>query len=72
MHRSRLTLDLSARMDSAIGKIAIKRSCTKAEVVRRSLQLLFAFDDAKQEGFHVGAFKTERDTRLEREFIIPT
>jgi predicted transcriptional regulator len=71
MPRSRLTLDLSPRMDTAIEQIASKHSRTKADVLRRALSLLFACDRAKEDGFHVGAFKTEGNVRTEREFVIP-
>jgi predicted transcriptional regulator len=71
MIRSRLTLDLSPEMDSAVERLASKRSCTKAEVFRRALSLLFACDRAKEEGLRVGAFKTEGNLRTERQFVMP-
>lgn len=70
MARSRLTLDLSPRMSQALARSAERRNCTKAHALRGALELLLAADEAKQEGLHVGAWKQEGDTRIEREFVV--
>jgi hypothetical protein len=67
--RTRLTLDLSNRMTSALNVYAEKHGITKAEALRSAVDLLMAADNASEEGLKVGAWKTEGDTRLEREFV---
>jgi hypothetical protein len=57
-------------MTEGLERSAEKRNCTKAEALRCALSLLFAADDAKEEGFpHVGAWRQDGNTRIEREFV---
>lgn len=67
--RSRLTLDLSNRMTSALTSYAEKHGVTKAEALRNAVELLMAADSAAQDGLKVGAWKTDGANRLEREFV---
>lgn len=71
MARSRLTLDLSPRMDKGLASHAGRHGISKTAALRRALSLLFAVDDAKEDGLHVGAWKESGGTRTEREFVIP-
>ena len=67
--RSRLTLDLSNRMTSALNAYAEKHGVTKAEALRSAVELLLVADDAIGEGFKVGAWAAEDGQRIEREFV---
>lgn len=67
--RSRLTLDLSNRMTSALNDYADKHGVTKAEALRNAVELLVAADKAVDQGLKVGAWGVEGEQRLEREFI---
>lgn len=67
--RSRLTLDLSNRMTSALNTYADKHGVSKAEVLRTALDLLMVADDAADEGLKVGAWGAVNDQRIEREFV---
>jgi hypothetical protein len=66
--RSRLTLDLSNRMTSALNSYAEKHGITKAEALRNAVELLMVADDAVEDGLKIGAFN-DAEKRLEREFV---
>lgn len=70
MSRTRLTLDISRRVDDELTRLSGKMDMTKAGVMRRALSLLFAADVAKEEGLEVGAWKEEDDVRTERAFLL--
>jgi hypothetical protein len=68
-NRSRLTLDLSNRMTSALNAYADKHGVSKADVLRTALDLLMVADRAVDDGLSVGAWKTDSGQRIEREFV---
>ena len=68
-NRSRLTLDLSNRMTAALNNYAEKHGLTKAEALRNAVELLMVADSAVDEGLKVGAWGTNGESRLEREFV---
>jgi predicted transcriptional regulator len=55
--KRRFTIELSARLDDALDKIAKENATTKAEALRFAIQLLDASVDAKKDGFKVGGWK---------------
>jgi predicted methyltransferase len=65
--RTRLTLDLSARLTRSVERITEQQGISKADVFRNALALLFAFDDAAKDGFAVGAFDSRQG--IYREFV---
>jgi hypothetical protein len=67
--RSRLTLDLSTRMTSALNAYAEKHGVSKADVLRTALDLLMVADRAVDDGLSVGAWKIDNNQRIEREFV---
>ncbi len=67
--RSRLTLDLSTRMNGALNSYAEKRGISKAEALRTALDLLMVADGAADEGLKVGAWGDRNNQRIEREFV---
>ena len=67
--RSRLTLDLSNRMTAALNAYAEKHGITKAEALRNAVELLVVADDAAAEGLKVGAWGSDDNRRVEREFV---
>jgi hypothetical protein len=69
LSRSRLTLDLSTRMSAALNAYADKHGVSKADVLRTALDLLIVADRAVDDGLSVGAWKTDNDQRIEREFV---
>ncbi len=48
---------------------AEKHGVSKADVLRTALDLLMVADRAVDDGLRVGAWKTENDQRIEREFV---
>jgi len=67
--RSRLTLDLSARMNSALNSYADKHGVSKADVLRTALDLLMVADRAVEDGLSVGAWGVDNNQRIERQFV---
>lgn len=69
--RTRLTLDLSERLNEVVERIARERGMTKADVLRTAIEFLTLAESAKSSGMHVGAWKEDRESgvRREREFI---
>lgn len=70
--RSRLTLDISQRMNESIERLAEKEGVSKADVIRRAIELLIAADTSRNEGFTIGAWKEESGLRTERVFVLLT
>ena len=68
--RSRLTLDLSTRMTAALNSYADKHGISKAEVLRKAMELLVASESAVADGLKVGAWGTTDNHRVEREFVL--
>ena len=71
--RSRLTLDLSERLNAAIETYATEHGLTKADVLRNAVAFLLKAEQAAEEGMKVGAWKEDPATnrRIEREFVVP-
>ena len=67
--RSRLTLDLSTRMTAFLNDYADKRGITKAEALRKAVELLAVADTATEEGFKFGAWNDDDGRRTERQFV---
>lgn len=69
--RTRLTLDLSERLNEVVERLAKERGMTKADVLRTALEFLTMADAAKAAGMHVGAWEEEVGSgiRREREFV---
>lgn len=71
--RARLTLDLSARLNDAIDEYADSKGLTKADVLRKAVELLLTADRAAKDGMTIGAWQDDPVTnrRREREFVGP-
>jgi len=69
--RTRLTLDLSERLNDVVERLAKERGMTKADVLRTAIEFLTMADAAKSAGMHVGAWEEDRgsNVRREREFV---
>jgi predicted transcriptional regulator len=69
--RTRLTLDLSDRLNDAVERLAKARGMTKADVLRTAVEFLTMAESAKAAGMHVGAWieDIESGIRKEREFV---
>ncbi len=68
--RSRLTLDLSARLGKSLDAYAEKHGVSKADVLRTALELLMVADRAIDDGLNVGAWRISGDKPIEtREFV---
>ena len=63
--RVRMTLDLSHRLNATIERMAEQRQQSKADVVRAAIAALAAAEQAKSEGFSVGAWSEDRAHELE-------
>lgn len=70
--RTRLTLDMSARLNQAVEDFASENGFTKAEVLRNAVEFLLKAKRASNEGLTVGAWKNDAGGRLvEREIVTP-
>ncbi len=69
--RTRLTLDLSERLNDAVERLAKERGMTKADVLRTAVEFLTMADAAKANGMRVGAWNEDEGNgvRREREFV---
>ena len=67
--RTRLTLDLSERLNGVVERIAKERGLTKADVLRTAIEFLTLADSARSAGMHVGAWQDNDAGRKEREFV---
>ena len=65
--RSRLTLDLSNRLTDALNAYAAKHATTKAETLRKAIELLLRADRAVDDGMRVVGYSVSGNERLERE-----
>jgi hypothetical protein len=72
--RTRLTLDLSARLNAAVENYAETHGVSKAEVLRNALTFLLKAERAAEEGMTVGAWKDDpvNNRRVERDLGIGT
>jgi hypothetical protein len=66
--RVRMTLDLSARLNGEVERFCEERGMTKADALRLGVSYLLKAERAREEGFTVGAWKVDGNTRIEREF----
>lgn len=71
--RTRLTLDMSERLNTAIEAYAAAHGLTKADVLRNAVEFLLKAERATSEGMTVGAWKDDQkmNRRIEREFVVP-
>lgn len=71
--RTRLTLDLSERLNTAIDAYAEAHDLSKADVLRTAVDFLLRAERAANDGMTVGAWKEDPVTnrRIERELITP-
>jgi Arc/MetJ-type ribon-helix-helix transcriptional regulator len=68
--RVRLTLELSARLNEAVERLAFSKGISKADVMRNALEFLEKANEAMEDGMHVGAWIESKDgVRREREFV---
>ena len=65
--RTRLTLDLSDRLDQALAELADRNGWTKADTLRKGLSLLAKIDRTKREGFELVARRHDGRQVIERE-----
>lgn len=72
MPRSRVTLDISAKMDGHVSRLSEKMGTTKSGVIKSALSLFLAAETAKNDGFEVGAWKEDGKVRTERVFLLAT
>lgn len=72
--RTRLTLDLSSRLNAAIEAYAEAHGLSKADVLRNAVTFLLKAERAAQEGMTVGAWKEDPATnrRIERDLGLGT
>jgi hypothetical protein len=67
--RTRLTLDLSQKLNAIVDRIAAENGTSKADVLRFAIEFLGAAADAKKAGMQVGAWADNDGNRREREFV---
>jgi hypothetical protein len=63
--RIRYSVDLPVQMDDKTEALANKRGVKKAEILRRSLELLNVLDEKIDQGYKIGAWKRHDDGTLE-------
>lgn len=68
--RTRLTLDLSSRLNAAVEAYAEAHGLSKADVLRNALNFLLKAERAVEEGMTVLAVKEEDNRRIERDLGI--
>jgi hypothetical protein len=66
--RIRLTLDLSPRLNAVVERIAGNKGTTKADVLRAAIEYLEMAEAAANDGLNVGAWRDDKNKRLERVF----
>lgn len=71
--RTRLTLDLSERLNTAIEAYGDEHGLSKAEILRNAVAFLLKAEQASKDGMKVGAWRDDKGEgrRVEREFIVP-
>ncbi len=69
--RTRMTLDLSARLNDELERLAAKTQRSKADLLRLGFDYLLRAEKARDEGMTVGAWKDDKEEgrRHEREFV---
>lgn len=69
--RTRMTLDLSARINAELERLAAKTQKSKADLLRLGFDYLLRAEKALEEGMTVGAWKDDKEegSRQEREFV---
>ena len=69
--RVRMTLDLSARLNEELERLAKETSKSKAELLRLGVDYLLRAEKAIKDGMTVGAWKEDesKGIRHEREFV---
>lgn len=66
----RMTVELSARLIERLREIAAERGCTLIAVIRDALALRLTFEDARSEGFQVGAYRTLPSGQIETQRFV--
>ena len=71
--RTRLTLDLSERLNTAIDAYAASHDLTKADVLRTAVDFLLRAERATNDGMTIVAWKDDpaNNRRIEREIVPP-
>jgi predicted transcriptional regulator len=71
MDRTRLTLDLSGKLNDELDRLAKKTGRSKSDLLRLGVDYLLRADKAVEEGMTVGAWKEDEQKRVrqEREFV---
>ena len=67
--KKRFTVDMSKQMATLMEGLAKDMETNKGEVVRLSLSLMKAAQDAKKDGLRVGAVSDEEREHMSREFV---
>lgn len=67
--RTRLTLELSDRLNAHVEELAKDLDVSKADVLRLGVEALLAAGRAKRDGMIVGAWKEDAGRRVERQFL---
>lgn len=67
--RTRMTLDLSPRLNGEIERLAAEKGTSKADIIRFAIEFLAAALAAKAAGMTIGAWVDQSSGRKEREFI---
>lgn len=62
--KSRLTLELSSKLNAEIERMAQERGESKVDILRDALALMITANEASSEGFKVGAWKTDDDGNI--------
>lgn len=68
--RTRMTLDLSQKLNEHLERLASEQGVSKAEVLRDAIDLLVRANRAANDGLVVGAFKIDDENKVvvQREF----
>lgn len=68
--RVRMTLDLSARLNNELERLAEAKQTSKADILRFAVEFLALAFKSRSDGFHVGAWSETDTKRIEREFVL--
>lgn len=68
--KARLTLELSAKLNAEIERMAKERGESKVDILRDALALMITAQEATKEGFKVGAWKTNSSGQYEHQRFV--
>ncbi len=68
--KARLTLELSAKLNAEIERMAKERGESKVDILRDALALMITAQEASREGFKIGAWKTNENGQYEHQRFV--